>query len=182
MTTQKTLLTADDLLRLPDDGWRYELLDGVLVKMSPPGARHGGVGGNVYYALRSFVTTRGLGIVLLDVGIILRHNPDRVRAPDVCFISRERVPTGGIPSGYLEFVPDLIVEVVSPFDRRGEVRRKVEEWLRSGARLVWVVDPERRSVAVYRPGQPAQTLTEGDTLDAAPVLPDFSTAARDFFA
>ena len=103
MTTEKVLLTAEDLLRLQDDQHRYELLDGELVELSLAGGRHGKVMARITSPLTVFVDTHGLGEVLCgDPGIILRRNPDRVRAPDVCFIARDRVPAGGLPSGYLE--------------------------------------------------------------------------------
>jgi Uma2 family endonuclease len=182
MAARKSLVTADELLRMPDDGRRYELLDGVLVEVSPPGERHGAVTGNIYHLLRTHVDAHGPGRVLTEIGIYLGRNPDRVRAPDVCFIAGEYIPAGAAPVGFRDRVPDLIVEVVSPFDRPGEVEQKVAEWLRAGARLVWAVYPESRSVRVHRGGEPVQVLTEADTIDAEPVLPGFRAAVRDFFA
>lgn len=182
MTTQETLLTADELLKLPDDRQRRELLDGVLVEMSPPGGRHGLASGNVLYALRTWAVGRRMGTVLTEVGVILRRDPDRVCAPDVCFLSRDRMPAVLIPAGYLEIVPDLIVEVVSPTDRPREVREKAEEWVRAGAGLAWVVDPERGTVEVYRAGVASETRTATDMLDAEPVLLGFAVAAGDLFA
>lgn len=181
MAKQKTLVTAEELLRMPDDGRCYELLDGVLVEMSPPGERHGAVTGNVYHILRTYVDAHGLGRVLTEIGIFLRHNPDRVRAPDVCFIAGDRIPAGVAPPGFRERVPDLIVEVISPFDRPGEVEQKVAEWLRAGARLVWAVDPEKRTLRVHRGGEGVRTLTEEDMIGGEPVLPGFNVSVRDFF-
>jgi Uma2 family endonuclease len=182
MATQKTLLTAEELLRLPDNGLRQELLDGVLVEMSPPGGTHGRVSSNVVLALRVWADSRHLGNVLTEVGVILRRDPDRVRAPDVCFIAQERIPHDGVPAGYLGFVPDLIVEVVSPWDRPREIHEKAEEWLRAGAALVWVLDPDRRAVHVYRTGAAVRALAEADTLNAEPALPGFSVSVSDLFA
>ena len=89
MTTEKALLTAEDLLRLQDDQHRYELLDRELLEMSPAGGRHGNVMARVTSPLTAFVDTHDLGEVSCgDPGIILRRHPDRVRAPDVCFIAR----------------------------------------------------------------------------------------------
>jgi Uma2 family endonuclease len=85
-------------------------------------------------------------------------------------------------SGYLDRVAESIVEVVSPNDRPGDMREKVDEWLRSGAGLVWLIDPGRRTISVQRPGEPAILLREGDTIDGAPVLPNFSVAVSAFFA
>src|SRR5487761_1855071 len=151
MTTEKTLSTAEDLLKLPDDGKLYELLDGELVEMSPPGGTLGKAMAKISQLLLNHVEGPGLGEVLCgDPGIILLRYPDRVRAPDVCFIARERVPAGGISAKYLEVVPDFVIEIVSPDDRASEVQEKIEEWLRAGARLVWAVYPQTRSVVAYR--------------------------------
>ena len=137
MTSEKTLLTVEDLLRLPVDHRHYELLDGELVEMSPTGGTHGRVIVKLVTLLSTHVEAHDLGEVLAgDPGIILRRHPDRVRAPDVCLIARERVPAGGPPSGYLEIIPDLVVEIVSPNDRAADVQAKIEEWLQAGARLV----------------------------------------------
>ena len=183
MTTAKLLLTAEDLLKLPDDGRFYELLDGELVEMSPPGGAHGKVTLMVGYHLLAHVKANELGEVLAgDPGIILRRNPDRVRAPDVCFIARERLPAGGIPAGYLEVVPDFIVEVVSPGDRAAEVQEKAEEWLRAGARLVWVLYPKTRSILAYQGLASARVYADADTITGAPVLPDFSIGVAELFS
>lgn len=181
--TIKTLLTAEDLLALPDDGHSYELVDGELVEVSLPGGEHNSVMGNIYYGLRNYAQPRGLGRVLSgDTGIILRRAPDTVRGPDVCFISRERLPAGPLTAGYLDVVPDLVVEVVSPGDRAGKVDEKVQAWLRAGARLVWAVYPRTRSVVVHRGPHSSERYTDKDTIDAAPVLPDFRIQVAEFFA
>ncbi len=182
MPAQKRLITANELIHLPDDGCKYELLDGALVTMPPPGAWHGAVGGNAYGALWTFVRQHPGGRVFQDIGVFLGHHPDTVRAPDVCYLSAERMPAGGIPRGYLDVVPDLIVEVISPSDRRSEVEAKVRDWLRGGARLVWVLDPDPRTVTVYPGDQVPRTLSEAETLTAEPVLPGFSVPIRELFA
>jgi len=183
MTLDRRLLTADDLLNLPDDGYRYELLDGELIRMAPTGGEHNDVGGNIYWALSGFVRSRGLGRVLVgDTGVILRRHPDRVRAPDVCFIARERLPDGRVPEGYLEIVPDLIVEVISPGDRPAEVAAKIAEWLAAGARLVWAVYPRTKEVIAHRGPGDRRVYRAGDILDAEPVLPDFTYPVAALFA
>ncbi len=182
MATQGKLLTAEDLLCMPEDDFRYELLDGVLVKMSPPGALHGSVGGNAHALLWLYLRQHPIGRVFDEVGVILRRNPDRVRAPDVSFLAAERIPAGGIPRGYLEVVPDLVIEVLSPTDRRREVEEKIHEWLQGGARIVWLLDPDRRTVTVYEGGRPPRVLSESETLTAEPVLPGFSVPVGELFA
>ena len=183
MATEQRLLTAEDLFKLPDDGYRYELLDGELVKMAPPGGEHGLVLFDVTLPLGNYVTAHDLGAVLVGgPGIVLRRNPDRVRAPDLCFIARDRIPAGGLPRGYLEVIPDLVVEVISPGDRAAEVQEKVEEWLTAGVRLVWALYPRTRSVAAYQSLTVVRVYTESDVLDGAPVLPGFSWPVASLFA
>lgn len=182
MTIQHTHLTAEDLFRMPDDGRRYELIHGELSEMTPPGGEHCSVMNMIGYLLTHHVRPRGLGRVLTgDPGIIIAREPDHVRAPDVCFIARDRIPPEGIPRGYVEIVPDLIVEVVSPSDSAEEVEAKIGEWLAAGARLVWAVYPRTRRVLAHQPGGIARVYTEEDTIDGAPVLPEFTCRVGEFF-
>lgn len=175
MRTEATLLTAEQLFDLPDNGCRYELLDGELVEMTPPGGEHSGAEAQVIRFLLNCIDEEGLPYVVGgEVGVILRRDPDRVRAPDVYAIARDRLPGGRLPATYLEVVPDLIVEVVSPNDRASEVQDKVEEWLRAGARLVWVMYPRSRTVIAYRGLSDVRVYREEDLLDAEPVLPGFA--------
>ena len=108
-----------------------------------------------------------------DTGFTLSRNPDTVRGPDIAFVRKERVPDP-IPSTFLEFAPDLVVEVLSPNDRPGELLAKVGDWLDAGARLVWVIDPERRVARLYRADGTEQILAETDRLLGEDVLPGFS--------
>ena len=131
------------------------------------------------WRLAQFVSERGLGkVYAAETGFKLRAGPDTVRAPDAAFVSRARVedaPTGG---GYRQGPPDLAV-VVSPNDRPPEVAEGVYEWLLYGAAEVWVLDPERRSVTVYRPGEDLRILDEQDTL-RSPLLPDWALPLNEF--
>jgi len=180
MTVEKRLVTAEDLLCLPTD-MRCELLDGEVVELSPAGGRHNDVMGVLTALLWTYVKTARLGKVLPgDTGIILRRNPDRVRAPDICFIAQDRLPADGVPEGFLEIVPDLIVEIVSPSDRARDVQQKTDEWLRAGARLVWTIYPETRTV-VAQTATGTQSYREHDTLTAVPVLPDFTVPVAMLF-
>jgi Uma2 family endonuclease len=109
-----TTMTAEQLLEMPDDGYRYELIDGELRQMSPTGTRHAEISAVIARILGNHVTAHRLGKVLTsDPGFILRRGPDTVRAPDVAFIARERV-AGGSPRSYFPGPPDLAVEVISP--------------------------------------------------------------------
>ena len=136
MRTLKKLFTAEELLRLPTDGLRLELVKGKLYEMPPAGARHGNVAIRIASRLNAHVETAELGQVFAaETGFVLRRDPDTVRAPDAAFVSRDRLPQGELPVGLLELAPDLVVEVVSPSDSRREVREKAESWLLGGVRL-----------------------------------------------
>lgn len=175
MRMRKTLLTADELLRLSTTGGRYELVEGELFEMPPAGGRHGSVAMRIGASLNSYVRENGLGEVFAaETGFILRRNPDTVRAPDASFVSKDRLGMGDLPSGYVDVVPDLAVEVVSPSDRQGEVLDKVEEWLRAGTKLVWVIYPATRSATVHQSLGEHYDLTEADTLDGGQVVPGFT--------
>ncbi|MBI3964538.1 MAG: Uma2 family endonuclease [Chloroflexi bacterium] len=182
MAIAKGLVTAEELARLPDDGFRYELIDGELKQMPPVGGEHGGVTTDFASTLRTYVKAHGLGWVLAgDTGVLLRRDPDHVRMPDVCFVSRERLPEGRLPKGHLPFVPDLVVEVVSPYDRASEVQAKIGEWLTGGARLVWAVYPDTRQIVAYRSLTEIRIYGERDVIDAEPVLPGFKTSVAELF-
>lgn len=183
MGAAEHLVTADQFIRLPDDGFRYELVEGRLVPMTLPGARHGELTMRLGSELHRFVEAGDLGVVFAaETGFHLAHAPDTVRAPDVSFVRKDRLPDDGLPAGYWLGAPDLAVEVMSPNDSKPEVGKKVHEYLRRGARLVWVVFPKKRSVVVYRLDAPVLMLSEGDTLDGGDVLPGFSYPLARLFA
>jgi len=175
--------TAEELFRLPDDGFRYELVEGELIQMTLRGAQRGELASLTAYRLRNFVDPRGLGSVSgAKTGFLIRRDPDTVRAPDAAFIRKERVPPGGAPKGYWPFAPDLAVEVVSPNDPASPLLRKVREYLGAGTRLVWVIDPEVRAVTVYKSPRVARVLEAGDVLTGEPVLPGFRLPLAELFA
>jgi Uma2 family endonuclease len=122
-----------------------------------------------------------LGRAYGEVGCLLSTDPDTVRVPDAAFIRRERLQEVGRVRGYFPGAPDLVVEVISPNDRYPRVAEKVAEWLRHGARLVFVVDPRHRAVAQHRPGAPAVILPVDDVLDGGDVVPGWSLPVRELF-
>lgn len=166
--------TAEELLRLDLPGKSTELVRGTLIVREHPGYVHGRVTMQLARAIANFVHDRDLGLVLAaETGFKLASNPDTVRAPDVAFISRERLPDPP-PTGYAALAPDLVVEVLSPDDRPGYVLAKVADWLSAGSRLVWVVDPTRRRARVYRVDGSESLIAEDDALDGEDVLPGFA--------
>jgi Uma2 family endonuclease len=168
------VLTADDLLRLNLPNKRAELVRGALRVFEPPGFIHGVAAAKVLVAIGNHVHEHHLGVVLAaETGFKLYGSPDTVRAPDVAFISRSRVPDPP-PRAYAVLAPDLVVEVASPDDTSREVREKVGDWLAAGCRLVWVVDPRTRSASVHRADGSLALLDEHGVLDGENVLPGFA--------
>ncbi len=179
--TKPKLMTADEFLMMPDDGKRYELIRGELVELPQPKPVHGFVSMRVARPLDDFVMAHGLGIVIAPAGFVIEIGPDTVRAPDVAFISWDRLPDGELPDGYLRTAPNIVVEVLSPSDRPGAVNAKIQLWLDTGAELVWALHPPTKTVRICRPDAEDVTLTEDDILDAEPVLPGFSVPVADLF-
>jgi Uma2 family endonuclease len=175
------VLTADELLLLPDDGARRELVLGEVREMTPAGSRHGRIGARILSRLEAHVFANGLGEVYnSDTGFRLASDPDTVRVPDVSFVSRRRADQVGDVEGVWPGAPDLAVEVISPTDSYGDVDEKVAEYLESGCRMVIVVNPRHRRAMVYRPGA-AVLLTDEDALDGGDVVPGWTLPLRDVF-
>ena len=172
MTTQTKLITADELLMMPDDGYRYELIRGVLIRKMPPGDRHGDAAIWTGTEFANYVRANNYGSVRAEIGYKLESDPDTVRAPDVSWIAPGRAPEP-IP-GYRDGAPDLAVEVKSPNDSRPEVFAKAQMWIGYGTRIVLALDPAPVTVTVYRPNSEPVTLREDDTLDVGDLLPGFS--------
>ena len=184
--TKVRLLTVADLAVLPSDlpsgTVLYELDNGRLVIMPPPGDLHGAIELNVGTELKVQGERRGLGKARSgDVGVILWRDPDRVVGADAVFIANASLPIRLSPEGYLETLPDLVVEVRSKNDTLAEMQRKTEDYLTAGVRVVWVVDPIHRRVTAHRREQQPQVFGEADTLTIEDVIPGFQMAVRDVF-
>jgi len=177
-----TRVTADQLLQMPDDGYCYELVAGELRKTTPAGWRHGTVAGHLHTLLGAHVSERSLGKVLgAEPGFLLARDPDTVRVPDIAFLHKDRFEGEPPEEAFWPGAPDLAVEVVSPGDTTGEVDEKVRSWLDAGAKMVWVVNPQWRSVTVYRSATDIKTLTENDELDGEDVVPGFRCRVSEIF-
>lgn len=185
MTTTKTLLTEDDLLRMPDDGFRYELIEGELRQMAPTGFEHGRFTGKLHILLGAHVLAHKLGDVLAaETGFVIARTPDgraTVRAPDVAFVAAGRVPDDADTRKYLELAPDLVAETLSPSDTAVEVEEKIASWLRAGVRAALVVNPASRTVTVHRPPSEIVRLTTQDELDLGDVIPGFRCRVSEIF-
>ena len=177
-----TEITAEQLLRMPHDGHRYELVSGELREMTPAGFDHGEVILRLGELLGPFVRHKGLGRVSGgDPGFVLARDPDTVLAPDLAFICKERLAEKPDTRAFWPGAPDLAVEVMSPNDSMRDVGEKSKAWLEAGTAMVWVVNPEWRTVTVYRSATDIKTLTEDDDLDGQDVLPGFRCRVADIF-
>lgn len=184
MSPSAVLTSADELLRMPDDGLRRELVEGRLRAMSPAGFEHGRVAATAGWLLGTHVRMTGLGGVTLgaETGFVLGTDPDTVRAPDAAYISQARVDAVGRtekfwPAG----APDLAIEVVSPEDSRPYVRAKALSWLDAGALAVLLLDPRTGSATVCRAGGAVEEHPDGE-LDLSDAVPGWRVPVADFFA
>jgi Uma2 family endonuclease len=182
MSTTTQLMTADELLKLPRGRFRYELVKGELRTMSPAGSEHGAVIMNLAVPLGQYIKATNLGIIFgAETGFKIAENPDTVLAPDVAFISREHISESGIPKKYWPGAPDLAVEVLSPGDTTRGVEKKVSQWLAAGARLVWIINPGKKSATIHRASREAATLSENHELDGEDVVPGFRCRVSEIF-
>ena len=180
--TTTDLITADELFQMKDDGFRYELVRGELVKRSPASHQHGRIVLNFTTPLDQFVRANQLGAVYAaETGFKLAEDPDVVRAPDAAFIQRERVESVGQTEGFWPGAPDLAAEVISPGDTYAEVEDKIADWLDAGTRLVIVVNPSTQTVALYYSRSDIRILTIDDVLDGGEVVPNWTLPVRDIF-
>lgn len=183
MTTTTQLATAEELLKLPRGQHRYALVKGELITMSPAGSEHGVIIMRLAWRLARQADSTHLGLTFgAETGFKVESDPDTVLAPDIAFVSRERIPQGGIPKAYWPGAPDLAVEVVSPGDTFNEVADKVAAWLEAGTRAVWVANPKRRTITIHRSLTEAVTLTVHDELDGQEIAPGFHCRIAEIFA
>jgi Uma2 family endonuclease len=181
--TATKAVTADELWAMPDDGWRYELVKGELIRMSPTGQEHGALTLNLAAPLHAYIKANKLGVLCgTDTGFVLSRDPDTVRAPDIAFIGLERYEKVGRTSKYWEGAPDLAVETLSPNDTVREVEEKVTDWLEAGTRMVWVVSPKLRTVTVYKSAIDIQVITENERISGDEVIPGFLMPVAEIFA
>ncbi len=156
-TRLTTPITGEDLARLGDIG-PSELIKGEIVYMSPTGFWHGSVESRISRIVGNFVSAKALGEVFSgEVGIYTQRNPDTIRAADVGFVSRGRLAQVKSKS-YLDVAPELVVEILSPDDRWSDLTDKLDEYFAIGVNLIWVVDPRRKQVYVYRSVTDVQRL------------------------
>jgi len=178
--SSKTLITADELERMPDDdSVRIELDEGELISMPPAGGDHGYCGSEILSLLINFVKQHRLGrVYTAETGF--RLSPGTVRAPDVAFVRAERLLSVH-RRGFLNGAPDLAIEIFSPSDNVRQLMRKTKQYFAAGCHTVWIVYPEQREVNVLEASGADRLLGASDTIDAPELLPGFSATVAEFF-
>lgn len=182
MTTETALVTAAQLLAMPDDGLRRELIRGEIRTMAPAGHQHGRIAHLIGLSLGMHVAEHRLGqVYAAETGFKLASNPDHVRAPDAAFVRAERVAAVRNSEGFFPGAPDLAVEVVSPGDAFVEVEEKVFDWLQAGSHAVIVINPKHRSATVYRSFTDVRVLSASDTLALDEIVPGWRLPVAELF-
>jgi Uma2 family endonuclease len=170
-------MALEDFERLPKDGFKYELLEGALI-MTPTGLQHEAIGMSLTRLLLKYLDEHSVGY-LFGSSAGYRLPDETILSPDLSFVRKEKLPRGRFPSGYGNFAPDLVVEIISPSDRVVDVEGKVQKYLANGTPVVWVIHPGLRSATVYHTDGRARQLFDKDTLDGEEVLPGFACQLAD---
>jgi Uma2 family endonuclease len=182
MSTSSRLVTAEEFERFPHEPPydRFELVEGRVIRMSPVSFEHGRVVMRLGLLLGRHLEQQAVGAIGADVGFKLASNPDTVRGPDIAFVRQDRVPPSG--RGFFNGPPDLVIEVLSPDDRPGEVRAKTEQCLATGVAVVVIVDPEKRTTTTFRPGHsPLALASPSDLLDLSDAIAGFRCSLHEIF-
>ena len=164
----------------PEEGSVTELVRGMIVREPRPGASHGRVQFELARRLGNWAREGGHGDVLGESGFILSEDPPTVRGPDVAVMLGGGIREEG-PGGWVRGAPDVAVEILSPSETAVRVQQKALDYLAAGALRVWIVDPEARTVTVYRPDGSMVLLREEDSLEDAELLPGFEVPLAELF-
>jgi len=185
-TRTPRVITDEELLALPKDGCKYEVVDGELVKMSPAGNRHEIIIARLAGRLGAYVEAHDLGDVIGSNAMYVLPPRGQKRSPDLSFVAKGRMTPAGIlvrDATFPAVAPDLAVEVISPTERPSLYLEKVADYQRAGVRLLWVIDPQNRDVTIYRPvSDPTPNVVvigPEAALDGADVVPGFRCLLSD---
>lgn len=181
--TRPRFMTAEELIALPGGyGWRHELVAGELVWFPVGGVAHSDTEMNLAMPLMRFVDENDLGTVFApDTGFVLARNPDTVLAPDLAFMSKERLPSSELDDWFVPSAPEFALEVVADFEARRLFATKAALFLTAGSRLIWVACPDTATIVTYAPGRVPRLFGLGDWLDGGDVLPGFRVSAAEVF-
>jgi Uma2 family endonuclease len=184
MATAESLLTAEQLAAMPDDGRNTELVRGRIVAVNPPSLWHGYICIRLGRFVVNFVCDHDLGWVIgNDSGVITERAPDTVRGADLAYYSYARIPRGAAPKrGYVDVRPELIFEVRSPRDTWPEMLAKAAEYIKAGVDVVCLVDPSAERVMILDGENPPRMLSKEDVLTLPPVLPGFELPLAELFS
>jgi Uma2 family endonuclease len=178
-----TQITADDLERIAPYVGPCELVAGELVRMSPGGAEHSAVTGQIFLLLQAHARQMAAGRVLTnETGIVVKRHPDTVRGADVLFISYSRLPKDTALKGYLRHPPEIVVEVLSDDDTWKRMEEKIGDYHGCGVDMVWVADPRTLSVRIYPNGGDVTVRHASEQINGDPFLPGFRCTVSDIFA
>jgi Uma2 family endonuclease len=178
IATAKRKITEEEFVRLPDDGRKYELVDGE-AKEVPTGFEHDAIGAIIVAMLMPHAKGQGF-VTIAQAGF--RMADGNIRCPDVSYTRKERLPEGKPPKGFADLAPDLAIEIISPNEDSADVFRKLGEYFASGSQQVWVLEPETQKLTVYRSLMDARTLGPEDELSAGDLLPTFQVQVAELFA
>ena len=180
MATTPAPLTLEEFERLPDDGNKHELSEGELIIMPPAKFLHTLVAAAILDILRAYLRQHPIAGVFAEAGYVLSHDPEIIRQPDISVLGNDRIAVTQ-KDGWVEGSPELAVEIVSPSDSAQDLEIKVHQYLRFGARQVWIVYPKQKRIYVHEPGIPPRVLNESETLTGGDLLPGFSVKVSDLF-
>jgi Uma2 family endonuclease len=181
MESAAKVWTDGELMALPKDGYKRELLHGEII-MSPAGSEHGRISFLIAAAIDRHASRHGLGLVL-DSSTGFRLTPDDLLSPDAAFVAKARLAgMKRLPRGFFPGVPDLVVEVLSASDTPGRIHEKLTRYFAHGCRLIWVVNPAERNALVYRTPEADRLVRVTDALDGEDVLPGFRLPLAELFA
>jgi Uma2 family endonuclease len=182
MVTASSITTAAQLWNHASELGRCELVRGDLRVMSPASPRHGRIVFLLWTPVGQYLDEHPVGDAYgAETGFQIATTPDTVRAADLSLVLAER----GLDEdqgGFLLGAPDLVAEVLSPGNRRGEIDAKTREWLDAGCKIVWIVDPDRRTITIHSSNSEPQTLGAGDVLTAPTLMPGFALPVAKVFA
>ena len=177
MAITKARMTEDDFLRLPDNGRKYELVDGEPREV-PTTIQHDAIGANVVLLIGPFVRGRGI-LTIAQAGFRMMNG--NIRIPDVAYTRKERLPGGKPPDTFADFAPDLAIEIVSLSEEVSEREQKLSEYLFSGVQQVWYLFPETQQVAVYTSPGDRKLYAPEEELEGGNLLPGFRCKVSELF-
>lgn len=178
---RKKILTDEEFMALSENESHYELINGEVIDLGNSGMEHGNISAYLCGLIELYARKKKLGVTC-DSSTAFSLKSGNKRSPDVSFISKERLQgIKRLPKGYFQGSPDLAIEVISPNNTFEELHQKIVEYFDNGCRLVWVINPDEKSVLVYHQPEPDKLLNVTDNLDGEDILPDFTLPVLDLF-